>query len=993
MQRDRLEEWMGTSGQQLFQVVSSALWDLLNNCRSAAQSALAGLGPAPGFTGTVLDGRLLETLQPSAITSSDPAVSALVSVLQMLLPETGAGSPVSLNGFDPGNGQPRGLALVLATPAPSVTAVAALTGAGPQGLAFEIAAVGSGTFGPVSLNLLDSWSIQVSGDVAGGGRLQLPRGGTPQVLDAGAAVSVDWELQYSNSGQPITLGPDAGPNLKLASVALTASTALDSSGLPTVTYGVSLPGAQVSLAPELLAALVGDALSLPIDLDLNADPANGLRFRSGGVHATLPTNVNLPGIDIRAVEIAVETKGSGIDLSFGVSFTGNLPGIPLTFSIDGLGVNIPVAVGDGGFGIDPSAVQPAMPTGIGVDLSLPVLSGGGFLESTGPGAYGGVLDLDLVEITVQALGLFQLPVNGQPLSFVAIISVEFPFPGIQLGFGFALTAVGGVVAVNRRLDTPSLEHAVTDGSVNQLLLPTDPASQGPSIVATLGQVFPAAEGHIVVGPLLQIGWGGRILSLSAAVVIDLPSPVQLVIVGRLELALPDPDAPLILVQATVVGAFEFSPTFSIVVLASLDGSSIVGIPLNGDLLFLLRTGDDAAFVLSMGGFHPRYTPPAGVPALHRLSLDLTPPDFPGLRSETYLAVTSNTVQFGAHLELCDEIAGCGVHGWFDFDALFQWDPVFLFSVDCSAGVAVQVLGETLMGISLDLTVAGPQPWHVHGTGSISLFLFSASLDFDAHWGPAPSALPAAPDIGSVLADAFAKAAAWIGIPPSDDRAMVTLSDSANTLIGAGRSVHPLGAVTVRQRAVPFGIQISLYQNEPIQPETWTIVSAQLTAALQVPLGAPTTDEFAPGEFLELSDDEKLSRPAFESFTSGAALTPARVSSSDLRPVTTDFEVVLIPDISLGVPTDQAFILFTAETLLTVEDVHLQPSLWSPPNLQSVVVLPQQPVAVASTATMQAQTLNAAVQGYTATLQAAQAQFGAVGPAAAVQVVEQWEMAA
>jgi len=237
---------------------------------------------------------------------------------------------------------------------------------------------------------------------------------------------------------------------------------------------------------------------------------------------------------------------------FGVSFTGALPGIPLSFTIDGLGVNIPVAVGDGGLGIDPSGVQPAMPSGIGVDLSLPVLSGGGFLASTGPGGYGGVLDLDLIEITIQALGLFQLPVNGQPLSFVAIISVQFPFPGIQLGFGFALTGVGGVVAVNRRLDTPSLETAVTDGSVDQLLFPTDPASHGPAIVATLGQVFPAADGHVVVGPMLKIGWGGRILSLSVAVVIDLPSPVQLVIVGRLALALPDPDAPLILIQATVV---------------------------------------------------------------------------------------------------------------------------------------------------------------------------------------------------------------------------------------------------------------------------------------------------------------------------------------------------------------------------------------------------------------------------------------------------------
>jgi len=35
----------------------------------------------------------------------------------------------------------------------------------------------------------------------------------------------------------------------------------------------------------------------------------------------------------------------------------------------------------------------------------------------------------------------------------------------------------------------------------------------------------------------------------------------------------------------------------------------------------VRGGDDAEFVLSAGGFHPRYLRPAGVPALQRLQLD------------------------------------------------------------------------------------------------------------------------------------------------------------------------------------------------------------------------------------------------------------------------------------------------------------------------------------------------------------------------------------
>ena len=171
--------------------------------------------------------------------------------------------------------------------------------------------------------------------------------------------------------------------------------------------------------------------------------------------------------------------------------------------------------------------------------------------------------------------------------------------------------------------------------------------------------------------------------------------------------------PLVFIRATFTfGAFQLSPTPAFSMVASLDGSYIEGMPLNGDMFFLLRGGDDADFVFSAGGFNPRYTPPQEVPAnLQRLQLAVTPPGVPGIRAEAYLAITTNSVQFGARLELSDEIAGCGVDGWFSFDALFKWDPVFSFSIDASAGVAVQVIGQTLMGVQFDLVLEGPAPWH------------------------------------------------------------------------------------------------------------------------------------------------------------------------------------------------------------------------------------------------------------------------------------------
>ncbi len=978
--------------QDLYNSVTDGLWSVVDRLRSQAAATLADLTPEPGFTGTPLDQRLLTAFDPSAIAAADAGVSTLLNGLKKILPPISGGPPVTLHGFDPGNGQPRSVAAVFVTSAPALTFVAAITGDGPQGLAFELALVGAGAFGPVTLPLQNSWSLALSGNANGGGRLQFPRGGTPNVLDGVASISVTLSLQHAASAGNLTIGPSDGPHVSVAGVTLGGTTGIDGSGNPKFTYIVSLQKAQLSLLTDVLKAILGDKLSLIIDVDLAADPEGGISLKGGGVRTTIPANIDLPGIDISAVNVALQSSASGLDFNFGIAFTGGFPGVPLTVTVDGLGAGFPITTGSSNLGIDPSAVHAITPTGLGIDLDVPVVSGGGFLETTGPGAYGGVLDVSFLEMSIDAFGLLQMPVNGLSLSFVLIISVEFPLPGIELGFGFSLNGVGGIVAVNRRLDAPAMQAAIIDGSAKRLLFPIDPAKHGPAIVATLGHVFPAADGHFVVGPMLEVNWGGRILSIVLAVVIDLPNPVQFAIIGRITVALPDPAAPLVLLQATIFGDFELSPTPSFSLLASLDGSKIAGMPLDGDIYFLTRGGDDAEFVLSAGGFHPRYVPPAGVPSgLRRLQLDITPPGFPGLRSEAYFAVTSNSVQFGARIELRDEIAGCGLDGWFSFDALFKWDPVFSFSIRASAGVAVQVLGETLMGINVDLTIEGPSPWHIHGSGSVDLFLFSASLDFDVHWGdqlPAPPAI----DLAPVLAAAFARPGAWTGAAPTGENSFVTLSSDAKKVVSSGQAVHPLGRVQVRERVIPLDIQIARFQRKPVPPQTWSILSANLAPAVPAALGDPILDRFAPGDFLDLTQDQQLSRPSFEQFDSGVIMTPVDLLFPDFRAPDTSYEVLLEPDIVL-VPPSIAIFNLLAESFLSILDVHDFTSLWSPPNLETVSVAAQQPMTAATTDTITEQPVFTEPAGFTATLQAAQAKFGALGPNAPIQIVEHWEVVA
>jgi len=313
---------MSTASQDLFNTASAAIWDLLNRCRADASGVLVGLGPEPRVAGTALEGRLLAAIGPDTIVSNDPAASTLLKALAELLPPIGAGDlPVALHGFDPGGGLARGLALLFVPPAPSAMLVVALTADGPAGIAIEIDGVGAGAVGPAMLTLRAGWSVEIGGDAGGGGRLQWPRGGAAQVAGAATAARMTLTLRRAPGGGDILIGPAGGPSLRVSEVVVAVTAGVDTSGAPAATIKLLAPMAQLDLAADIVAALVGEALSLPIDLNIDADPRSGLSLAGGGVRATVPANISLPGIDLRAVELSIAGAASGLEFGFGVGFT------------------------------------------------------------------------------------------------------------------------------------------------------------------------------------------------------------------------------------------------------------------------------------------------------------------------------------------------------------------------------------------------------------------------------------------------------------------------------------------------------------------------------------------------------------------------------------------------------------------------------------------------------------------------------------------------
>src|SRR5438445_9716067 len=106
-----------------------------------------------------------------------------------------------------------------------------------------------------------------------------------------------------------------------------------------------------------------------------------------------------------------------------------------------------------------------------------------------------------------------------------------------------------------------------------------------------------------------------------------------------------------------------------------------------------------------------------------MSLSLTGGNNPRVRLESYVAITSNTIQMGAFASVYAEAGGFGIDGGGAFDALFAWSP---FALDVMFQAWVRIFGPsgTLLAARIAVAVTGPTPWHITGVAEIQLLFFT-----------------------------------------------------------------------------------------------------------------------------------------------------------------------------------------------------------------------------------------------------------------------------
>ena len=423
-----------------------------------------------------------------------------------------------------------------------------------------------------------------------------------------------------------------------------------------------------------------------------------------------------------------------------------------------------------------------------------------------------------------------------------------------------------------------LRGLVQSGRMDTLLFPPNVLGNPETAIATVENAFPAAEGRYVFGIMAKIGWGTpNLITLDAALIIELPAPVRLVLLGVLRAILPNEQTPILRLRADFLGVVDFGAK-RIAFDASLVDSRILQFTLTGDAAFRLYQGENPVFLLTSGGFHPSFQPPANadLPTLRRLTLALANGNDFRLTLSSYVAITANTVQFGSRLDLFVDLPGpFTLVGFMGFDALFQFNP-FRIAVQVAAGVAIKKGSRSVLSLYLRLAVTGPGPWHVDGEGSFKILFFKIKFRVNRTFGQgaAPQPLPST-DVRTLLLQALNDPKSWeVEQPVTRPASLVVLraepADATRLL------VNPGGKLTVRQRVVPLAYRIERFGNtRPTTGNEFNITSASIGATDPIAVSGANLEEirdhFSPGQFRQMSDAEKLSAPSFQTMRSGARL--------------------------------------------------------------------------------------------------------------------------
>lgn len=469
-------------------------------------------------------------------------------------------------------------------------------------------------------------------------------------------------------------------------------------------------------------------------------PANlggPLRVLVGGQQGVfwIPIHAGFGPVFINEIGFGVTNTAASLVIDGGVSIAG------LSAQVDDLSVTVPYA-----HVTDPSRWSLDL-KGLAIGYSGPAVSiAGGLSKFEGPPIeYDGMLLVKVGNIGAIVIGSYGVVGTGAdeytsfavfggvfvPIGLTPIINIT----GLALGLGY-----------NRRLVVPEDLNQIPSFSLVQALDRPEALANNPmQALFEFREQAPPSRGALWFAAGVR-GTSFEIVNITAVLYVALDRGVDVGLLGVARMALPADNAAIVSVELALKARFSTAEGLFSVQAQLTDNSWLITreCQLTGGFAFFMWFRR-SQFLLTLGGYHPSFTPLPEYPVVPRLGYRWNFLGVVQIKGEAYFALTNTAVMTGTRMEAT--YGPSWIQVWFHAytDILVSWDP-FHYEVDIGISVGARLrirvcffacaTIEISVSVGASLHLAGPP---FHGTVTADLGVTSVTVPFgdDARALPPP----------------------------------------------------------------------------------------------------------------------------------------------------------------------------------------------------------------------------------------------------------------
>ncbi|MFF7454700.1 DUF6603 domain-containing protein [Kitasatospora sp. NPDC008115] len=423
----------------------------------------------------------------------------------------------------------------------------------------------------------------------------------------------------------------------------------------------------------------------------------------------------------------------------GVGYADNRVLLVVDASVSAGGLELAVK----GAGVDVALKEPPAPVfhldGLGLGLKRPpVTVAAEFVRQDVPGytlAVGGIAVVGLPTLSVTALGFYAQPEkSAQPSLFLfGVLDLGKKSVGPPV---FRLQALAAGFGYHSVVRTPRISEVGSFPFLQMLDAqpPTDPLKVlGDLLHGDSGK--PAWVSPSEGGVWLAAGFRALVYELvdvSAVAIAEFGDDFVVGLYGRAQARFPkEGTSPWATLAVDVRAEYRRSTDTLELDAAVADGSFVLdrNCRLHGGLaarLWFAGSAHPGDFVVTVGGYHPRFDRPGHYPAVERLGFDWNISSSVYARGGCYAALTPHAFMAGLNASLHGEWGPAKADATVYADALIQWDPLY-FDVDWGGTIRGSIWG---VGgeLSADGRVWGPP---VGGSAGFKVLVTSVPIEFGA----------------------------------------------------------------------------------------------------------------------------------------------------------------------------------------------------------------------------------------------------------------------